>query len=91
MSAVSKDFEKIVELKPSNARHLELQESVLTRIHVDRKNFLGAVQRVIQDVTPRGGDDEQGIRRTNLQGQSINPRVFPARVVDEVIGVNETE
>ena len=90
-AALSKQLPEgvVVELLSSNS--FEIEQVILLRIHVDSMDMPGACQRVINRIAPSRSDHNNAILRRQFQGHSIESRILPALVVDDVSSVNEVE
>ena len=53
-------------------------------IQVDATNTLGTAENVIECVASGARNHRNAIGRSDIQGQFIDMRVFPALVVDEI-------
>ena len=88
---IPEELVEILVIEPTNALHLEFQERILPRIHVDGMNVRGTGQSVIKCIATGRCDDEHSVLVGQIKSLMIQPRIFPARVVDQVVTVNEFE
>ena len=90
-SPLAEHGEEVFKVEISNARQLQFQKRVLTRVHVDGMDVLHAGQRVVQGIAAGRGDHQHGVVGPELQRLAVEPRVLPAGVINEVVSVNEVE
>jgi hypothetical protein len=86
-----KHLEELLVVQLPDGGDLEFEQGVLSRVHVDGVDVPDSTEEVIEGIAPRGRDDEEPILRGQLQGDAVEPGIFPAGVVDEVVTVDEAE
>jgi hypothetical protein len=91
MKAVAEQPEKVLEVERFDAGDLQVEQSVLPRIHIDGMHAVRPAQGVIECVAAGRRDDQDVVARPDFQGHAIQPRVFPAGVIDQVVAVDEFE
>jgi hypothetical protein len=70
---------------------LEGQEGVLAGIEVDAVDAAGSLQGVVEGIAARRGDDQHFVFGAQFKGDPVEPGVFPAGVVDEVVAMHHLE
>ena len=91
MAAQTEEQEEIFEVQRADAGELELQQRGLARIGIHRMHHRRALQRVVEGVAPRAGDDQDAVPWGKLQGLPVYRRILPAGVVDQGAGVDRVE
>ena len=75
----------------ADAGQFQVQKGVLPRIHIDGHDLFRAGQGVVQGIAAGGGNDQDRIVGHEVQCLLIQPRIFPAGVVDQVVAMNQLE
>jgi hypothetical protein len=88
---LAEELEEALEVQGPDAGDLEVQQRVLPRVHVDRVDVPGVVERVVEGVAARRRDHHELVVRLDREGLTVETRVFPAGVVDEVVVVHPAE
>ena len=81
-------LEEIVEMAAANERDFELEHRVLPQVHIDRVDFGWAVQQIVERVAAGTCDHDDPAVGANFQQGSIDARILPAGIVDQVISVH---
>ena len=75
----------------ADASQLQVQEGVLPRIHVHGQDLLGTGQGIVQGVAASRGNDQHGVVGREFHRFVVEPGIFPAGVIDQVVPVDQFE
>ena len=89
--ALAEHRKKIRVLQRLDAGELQFEQRVLAGIHVHGVDMTRPRQRIIQRVAAGRGDHQHVVVRLQAQRHTIEARVLPARVVDQVMAVDQVE
>ena len=84
-------LEEIVEMTAANERDFELEHRVLPQVHIDRVNFGWAVQQIVEGVAAGTRDHDNPAVGANFQQCSIDARILPAGIIDQLTTVDMVE
>ncbi len=87
-ATIAEHAKKVVELEFLDRGDLEVEQGVLARIHVYGIDFGRAEEGVVQGITPGAGNYEDGILWGDFQGNAVEPGIFPAAVVHQIVSVD---
>ena len=85
----AKHVEELLVFEVSNRGGFQLQQGVLPGVHVHGVDVSGACQQIVQRIATGGTDHQQSVFGAKIQRLAIEPGIFPAGVVDEVVSVDE--
>ena len=71
VSAFAPDLPEVVVVKRFDTRFFQFENRVLTKVHVNRINVIGAAENVIQRVAAGAGNYHDIVRRLEFQGDSV--------------------
>ena len=90
-SSLPKEFPVRFIVQLSGSNQFKVQQMVLLGIHIDGVDMPGTGQRVVNRVTTRRCDHHHTVCRRQFQRDSIQARIFPALVVDDIAAVDDIE
>ena len=90
-ATVAEKLEKCVVIEVADAGYFEFQQRILPRIHIDSIDMIETRQGVGEGVASRRGDNQKVVLWGQIEHLFVYSRVFPARVIDEIISVNESK
>ncbi len=88
---MAEHLEVVFVLELAGGGELQLEQRVLSRVHIDRVDFLGLAQGVVDGIAPGGGDNHNRIGWLQFKRLAIEPRIFPTGVVDQIVAMNESK
>lgn len=89
--AVAEDLEKRLKIETADAGELELEQGVLTEIHIHRMDAARAVEGVVEGVAPGGSDHDQIVLGGEAHDLAIEPGVFPAGIIHQAVTMDAGE
>jgi hypothetical protein len=87
--ASTEHIEELIVLQFAYRSGLEFQQGVLAGVHIYGIDMTCACQKVVKGIATCGADDQQTILGAEVQRLAIEPGIFPASVVDEVVAMDK--
>ncbi len=91
MLALPEKLKEIVVAQLLDAGPFKFKQRVLSKVHIDSMHTPRTGQQVIKCVAARGGNYHHRVLRRQLQRNTIQGRILPARVVNQVAAMHELE
>ena len=91
VGADPKKFEKVLEIAALDERELELEQSILAVIDVYGVNFSRTIEQVVEGIAPGARNHDHAAVGFELEQLTVDARIFPTGVVDQLPAVNMVE
>lgn len=91
MRTDAEHLKKVRKVPAGNEGHLQLQQRVLAKVHIDGVNLRWIIEEVIERVAPGARDHDDLAGGIEAEHLPIKPRIFPGAVINQVGAVDMPE